>query len=312
MSWLSAPRHGLLNTVARRPLRLTVLLLLALVVAGCGRETGAPSLVAPGGANTPIIVTNATPIGCVSPARPAPAGGCIVQDTTTGVSLRVVDAYADVTGTVAQLEETNADNYLLALMTPQLKLASGYVLKGAGGGVTGGPTTVVFDEPLPPQDFAPQVQLVASADIAEPMYSMPPPSPSPTPSWLDKLNGLTLRVPFTLGPARSAAYTYSQPPVVEQGIGVQVQLLDISPGRTAFFGPAGGARVELRFSGLPTNMELLSFIRMEWQRATSDGTSGDHGPGQLGAAYPGHDREHSRDGAAARPTVAGPFVGALG
>jgi hypothetical protein len=205
----------------------------------------------------------------------------------TGVSLRVVDAYADVTGTVAELEETNPANYLLAAMNPQLALAAGHVLKEAGGGVTGGPTTVVFDEPLPSQDFAPQVQLVASADITEPMYSMPPPSPSPTPPWLNKLGDLTLRVPFTLGPARSTAYTYSQPPVVEQGVGVQVQLLDISPARTAFYGAAGGARVELRFSGLPRNMELLSFIRMEWQRATSDGTSGDHGPGQLELHIPG-------------------------
>ncbi len=147
---------------------------------------------------------------------------------------------------------------------------------------------MIFDEPLPPQDFAPQVQLVASAQITEPNYSMPPPSPSPTPPWLNTLDGLTLRVPFTLVPARSAAYTYSQPPTVEQGIGVQVQSLDVSPGRSAFFGQTGGARVEVRFSGLPADMELLSFLRVEWQRATtSSGTSGDHGPGLLELHIPG-------------------------
>ncbi|HEV2461490.1 MAG TPA: hypothetical protein VGS80_24305 [Ktedonobacterales bacterium] len=82
---------------------------------------------------------------------------------------------------------------------------------------------------------------------------------------------IAVSVPFALAPARSGGYTYNQAPIVKQGIGVQVQSLQFSGAHTAFYGPAGGASIELLFSGLPANMELLSFIRLESQNSIGGG-----------------------------------------
>ena len=117
----------------------------------------------------------------------------------------------------------------------------------------------------------------------------------PAPPWLNHLDRISVRVPFTISPPRLGGYTYHLAPTVKQGIGVQVQSLDYSPAHSAFYGMAGGARIELVFTGLPADLELLSFIRVESQRTLNGGgmsgdgggTSGDHGPGLFELRIPG-------------------------
>ncbi len=211
-----------------------------------------------------------------------------MQDATTGISLRVTDAYADVTGTVVRLEMADTDGYPLSIADDQLTLQSGGILHQGNGGYTGGAIGLMVAEPLPAADFGPRTQLVASAQFMVPMYNgMYPPTLPPAPPWLNDLDRLTLRVPFAISPARSGGYTFHEAPIVTQGIGVQVQSLDFSPSHTAFFGEAGGARIELLFSGLPANMELLSFIRVESQRSIDGATAGDRGPGLVELHIPG-------------------------
>jgi hypothetical protein len=72
-------------------------------------------------------------------------------------------------------------------------------------------------------------------------------------------------------------------PVIRHGIGVEVQSLDFSPAHTAFWGTAGGARLELRFSGLPATLELLAFIRLQSHYFFG----GNHGPGLVRLHVPG-------------------------
>lgn len=276
-----------------RPLCLAVscILLLAplFALAACGRAGAAqlaPQVTATVVSGAPTGTSRG--LGCLAPARPSPAGGCVTLDAATGISLRVTDAYADVTGTIIHLEEANTAHFPLGLGQAQLALSSGYELQAGLGGYYGGPESLLVFEPLRQQDFAPKVEFVATGHFSVPIYnSMFPPTLPPAPPWLNHLNQITVRVPFTLSPARSGAYTYHLAPTVEQGIGVQVQLLDISPAHDAFYGAAGGARVELRFTGLPADLELLSFIRVESARTLNGGTMGDHGPGQVDLQIPG-------------------------
>lgn len=96
-----------------------------------------------------------------------------------------------------------------------------------------------------------------------------------------------MSVPFALAPARSVGYTYQQASSVKQGISVEVQWLQISPTSSAFFGPSGGASIELIFRGLPADMELLSFIRLESRNYIPGGISGNSGPGHVELHIPG-------------------------
>lgn len=275
-----------------RPLRLAVLCMLALasLLAGCGRAGAsilAPQTTATVASGAPTGTSNG--LGCLAPARPSPAGGCVTLDSATGISLRVTDAYADVTGTVVRLQISNTANFPLSLTTSDLTLPSGYALQQGLGGYYSGPGSLVVFEPLPPQDFAAQVELTATGHFMVPMYNgMFPPTLPPTPTWLNNLSNITVRVPFMLSPQPIKSYAVPQAPTVKQGIGVQVQSFDMSPAHDAFFGAAGGARVELRFTGLPSDLELLSFIRIESARTLKDGgTTGDHGPGQIDLQIPG-------------------------
>jgi hypothetical protein len=266
------------------------MLALASLLAGCGRAGAsilAPQTSATVASGAPTGTSNG--LGCLAPARPSPAGGCVTLDSATGISLRVTDAYADVTGTVIRFQISNTANFPLSLTTSDLTLPSGYALQQGFGGYYSGPDSLVVFEPLPPQDFAAQVELTATGHFLVPMSNgMFPPTLPPTPTWLNNLSTITVRVPFMLSPVRSSAYTFQQAPTVKQGIGVEAQSLDISPSHDAFFGAAGGARIELRFTGLPSDLELLSFIRVESQRTMKDGgTGGDHGPGQVNLQIPG-------------------------
>jgi len=278
---------SLLPYAARRPLRLSALFLLVLTAAAaCGvrptRQTNQ------GPASEPTIVSQSD-IVCESPAHPAPAGGCVVQDAATGISLRVANAYADVTSTVVQLETTNTAGYLLAIIWgPQLALPSGRTFQAAGG-ESGALHSLTIYEPVPPSDYAPLVHFVTTAHFMLPVYNgMNPPTAPPAPPWLiNDLDRITVSVPFALAPARSGGSTYQQAPIVKQGIGVQVLWLQISPARTAFYGPAGGASIELVFSGLPADMELLSFIRLQSQISMGGLTQGDNGPGLVRLQIPG-------------------------
>lgn len=261
---------------ATRPrLRLAALFLMVAAVAAC---TGVP---VPDSVPTHGIV-------CLAPARPAVPGGCIVRDAATGITLRVTDAYADVTRTVVQLETTNADSYPLGIMNDLLALHAGPILQDIGGSSSGGPVALLDVEPLPPDDIGRPVELVASSHVTPPMFNgLYPPTLPPSPPWLNQLDRLSLSVPFLITPAGSGGFTYHQAPVVEQGIGVQIESLDLSPFHPAFYGTAGGARLVLRFTGLPADMELLSFVLIQSQSSIGGGTFGDSGPGQVQLTIPG-------------------------
>ncbi|HEX9038589.1 MAG TPA: hypothetical protein VF808_16525 [Ktedonobacterales bacterium] len=277
---------------AGRPLWLAALSLLLVGAAACGHLTTSQ----PGqGASDALTRVSMGGIGCLAPAKPSPAGGCVTTDAATGISARVTDAYADVTGTLVHLVAANTYNYPL-MLNGQLALKSGYVLLGANGGFGSTGETLIGDEPLPPQDFAPRVEIIATATLSPPVsFGLAPPTYPPAPPWLNRLDRIAIRVPFTLSPPRWGGFTYHQPPVVEQGIGVQVQILDVSPTHESCVGEAGGARVELRFTGLPADLELLSFIRVQSQRASNGsacygggtGSSGDNGPGLFELHIPG-------------------------
>ncbi len=134
------------------------------------------------------------------------------------------------------------------------------------------------------------MHFVATAHFMALVYSgmsPPPPTAPPAPPWLNDLDRIALSVPFALAPARSGGYTYQQSPIVKQGIGVQVQSLQLSPARTAFYGAAGGASIELLFSGLPADMELVSFMRVLAQNTIAGVTQGNGGPGLVLLHIPG-------------------------
>lgn len=279
---LSTP---LLQHTARRPLRRSALFLLVLVAAAaCGvRPTGQTTQ---GPIRLPTIVSHSAMV-CESPAHPAATGGCVVQDAATGISLRVTNAYADATSTVVQLETTNTASYPLAIRDPHLALPSGRTFQVAGGYLSA-PTSFTIYDPVPPADFAPLVHVVTTAHFTLPVsHGMNPPTAPPAPPWLKALDRIAVSVPFALAPVRSGGYTYHQAPIVKRGIGVQVQWLQVSPAGTAFYGPAGGASVELLFSGLPADMELLSFIRLKSQNSIEGGAEGDYGPGLVELHIPG-------------------------
>lgn len=285
MNRSSAPINPRRERAALRSLRLTALAAVMLAVAACGHLAPARTGQASAGA---LASGKSGNITCVSPSRPSPQGGCVTTDTATGISVRVTGAYADVTGTIVELIASNTYNYPLSV-SGQLTLTSGYELRGTLGGHWGGPDVLIVDEPLPPRDFAPRVEIIATTSYSLPVYNgMYPPTMPPAPPWLNHLDRISVRVPFTISPPRLGGYTYHQPPVVKQGIGVQVQMLDYSPAHSAFYGMAGGARIEVRFTGLPADLELLSFIRVESQRTLEGGgTSGDHGPGLFELSIPG-------------------------
>lgn len=274
------------------PLRLPAVFVLTLAavlaLTACG---GAGAQLAPQVTATPMsvgITGTSNGLGCVAPAQPSPAGGCVTLDSATGISLRVTDAYADVTGTVIRLQTSNTARYPLGLDEAQLALTSGRLLQPGNGGTSGGDASLAFFEPLPAQDFAPRVELVASDGFMEPItHGLYPPTLPPAPPWAAHLDQITLRVPFVISPEQSSFHAYQQAPTVKQGIGVQAQSLDISPSHAAFYGAAGGARVELRFSGLPSDLELLSFIRVVSERTVDGGTMGDYGPGLIALDIPG-------------------------
>jgi hypothetical protein len=209
--------------------------------------------------------------------------------------VRLTDAYADVTGTLVHLVTSNTYNYPLGA-GGRLSLASGYVLKETIGGYSGGSDVLIVDEPLSPQDFSPNVEIIASVGFSPPVYmGFYPPTMPPAPPWLNDLDHVTIRVPFTINPPRLGGFIYHQTPTVKQGIGVQVQSLDYSPAHSSCLGEAGGARIEVRFTGLPADLELLSFIRVESRRYSiasscdggGTGSSGNLGSGRFALTIPG-------------------------
>lgn len=215
----------------------------------------------------------------------------MVQDAATGISLRVTNAYADATGTAVQLETSNAADQPLAIWEPQLAFApGGRTLQQAAGACGGTPSCLVVYTPVAPAESAPLVHFVASSHFRVQHSNVFQPggtTPTPTPGWLTGLDQLALSVPFALAPVRSRGYTYQQAPTVKQGIGVQAEWLQVAPAANAFYGPAGGASVELQFSGLPANMEILSFLRIAFQNHICGGTTGNAGPGSVDLTIPG-------------------------
>lgn len=273
----------------RRCAAILFLLGATLATAACGHLA---TNTAPASALTPIL---SGAIGCLAPARPAPQGGCVTKDAATGISVSVTHAFADVTGTLVHLASSNTYHYPL-MLSGQLALKSGYALQGTIGGYSSADDTTMIDEPLPPQDITSNVEIIATATFGPPMYNgLYPPSLPPAPPWLNQVSQITIRVPFTISPARAGGFTYHLAPTIEQGIGVQVQSLDYSPAQTSCFGQMGGARVVVRFTGLPADLELLSFILVESRRPTydsvscgsGDGHSGDNGPGAFTLTIPG-------------------------
>jgi hypothetical protein len=280
-----ARARSLLQPAARRPARLSALFLLVLTAATAACGVRPPRQTDQG----PTAIVSQSDIDCVAPALPAPAGGCVEQDAATGISLRVANAYADVTSTVVQLETTNTAGYLLAIGDAQLALPSGRTFQVTGG-ISGASYSFTIYDPVSPADFAPLAHFVTTAHFTEPVSFGRNPLPSPPvppPPWLNHLDRIALSVPFALALPRLGGYTFQQPPIVEQKIGVQVQWLQVSPAGTAFYGPAGGASIELLFSGLPADMELLSFIRLVARNSIAGGTQGDYGPGRVELHIPG-------------------------
>jgi hypothetical protein len=81
-----------------------------------------------------------------------------VQDAATGISLRVANAYADVTSTVVQMQTSNTAGYPLDIWKPLLTLQSGRSLQYAGGYSSASASASVsfmICEPVPPADFGP-------------------------------------------------------------------------------------------------------------------------------------------------------------
>jgi hypothetical protein len=276
------PSDSVLKHAAHYPLRLIALFLLVLAaVAACGVKPANQ-----GPTKLPATSGNKAMV-CLSPSHPSPAGGCIVEDAATGISLRVTSAYADVTSTVVQLETTNTDNYPLGIWESQLALQSGPILHVTGG-YSGPATILTVFEPVPQGDFGALVHFVATAHFMPPQdFGLNPPTPPPAPPWLNDLESIAVSVPFAIPAVRLGGYTYHQAPVVKQGIGVQVQSLEYSPSHTSFYGTAGGACIELLFSGLPADLELLSFIRLQSHESFGAGEEGDNGPGLLELQIPG-------------------------
>ena len=135
------------------------------------------------------------------------------------------------------------------LAADPLRFAAGLVALGEADAAVAGadtPTADVLRAALWAIGTAPGVEIIATTSYSLPVYNgMYPPTMSPAPPWLNHLDRISVRVPFTISPPRLGGYTYHQPPVVKQGIGVQVQMLDYSPAHSAFYGMAGGARIEL-------------------------------------------------------------------
>ena len=261
-----------------------VFLLVLLASAACGVDSVSPSA----GNGTQIASSGgSSAIHCLAPSRPSSQGGCFTQDAATGISLRVSNAYADAVSTVVTLQMANTDNYPLALALPQLALRSGGIVPG-GGGYYSGPSAFLVVEPVPEGDFGHLVDFVATTGVTVAQsYALYPPTLPPAPPWLGKIGTLTLSVPFAITPVRAGGYSYHQAPSVQHGIGVQVQSLEYSYARSVFYGTAGGASVELRFSGLPADLEMLSFIRLESHQNFGASQGGDNGPGQIDLQIPG-------------------------
>jgi hypothetical protein len=171
--------HLALATSARRPRRLNALFLLVLAVAACSvRPTGQTKQ---GPTRWPPIVSHSALV-CVAPAHPSAAGGCVVQDVATGISLRVTNAYADVTSTVVQLQTANTAAYPLDIGEPQLALPSGRTFQAAGGS-SGEFSSIPLYEPVPAEDMGPLVHFVATAHFRVQLYSgMSPPPPTAPPA----------------------------------------------------------------------------------------------------------------------------------
>jgi hypothetical protein len=216
---------------------------------------------------------NITPVAgdsslvCMSPATSVLTGGCQVTDAATGISLRVTQAYADVTGTFVQLQAANKEGYSpFGSEDTSLKLSSGKLLPVATAGTVNGcfesEISQICDEPLPFDNMGHPVQLIASSHffadyMGTPLNYAPPPAPP----WKKDLYRLQLSVPFEIVPQAAAHFVFQQASNVQKGIRVRAQSLDISPPGKAFYGDSGGARIFFTVSGLPPDTELLSFIR---------------------------------------------------
>ena len=98
--------------------------------------------------STAIVAPTATPIdwngaivwngaiGCMASSRPSSAGGCVVQDAASGISLRVSQGYANVTNTVLQLDVEPRALQVQCIginENPKTRRPSGQLLHGIDG-----------------------------------------------------------------------------------------------------------------------------------------------------------------------------------
>ena len=192
--------------------------------------------------------------------------GHVAPVTDQGVTLQIVSAYADPLGTAVQvaISGTNQQLHFPELQDPTLTLTDSAgksftfttAMTGGQGGYFGvDPRNQVarFDYlPLPMQQLQGPLQAIFVVHTLTLATGVKPPSTLPP------LTG-TWKSAFTVNPLAGKSYTYAVFAVVHQGIGMQVQSLEIASPNQMGVAPTGGVRLMLIITGLPANTLIQSF-----------------------------------------------------
>ncbi len=195
--------------------------------------------------------------------------GQVHPTTDKGVTLQVLHAYADSISTTVQVSISGTDTNLFnpSLEDPTIIDALGnvYSTTTGGGGYTGAdPTHTVGNFEFLP---FPASQLQSPLHLTFTVHHVREANGKPS-----SVNDGTLlegiwQSSFTLNPVAGTIYQSQTPSIVNQGIGLRVESIEVAPATQTVVGQRGGVRLILTMTGVPADTLLESFSG--WQPTTS-------------------------------------------
>lgn len=201
-----------------------------------------------------------------NPLKPGLIGNTL-PSIDQGITVQVLYVYADPISTTVQAAISGVQLFDPSLLDPTLTDNKGhsFAFDAAGSIYTDtDPTNVtgIFKFlPLPTSMLHQALRLTFSAHNITSVNKKPPVAAG------DATKKGDWSIPFTVNPVAGITHQLHLSAIFNQGIGVQIQSIEIAPTTQTNMGQQGGIRILLTVSGLPSEMLLQSFYG--WQPTDS-------------------------------------------
>lgn len=215
-----------------------------------------------GGGGTTTIASP-TPFNCPGQTNVPPGLACPVTDQ--GITIQVTGANVSPLGTTIQIVITGPASKINdpSILDDSLTDDQGHIFMSNGDGYQGKIHNHVIGTlsypPLPIAELQAPIHMTLAITR---LYPSVPPAPFVHGLW---------RSSFVASPVQWEQHAIHMAPVMANGVSVQAQSLEVAPAGETPKGGTGGVRLDLTFTGLPTQTNLSGFEL--WSPTTHYGCS---------------------------------------